>query len=493
MQLLEISCHPKLGHSTKSNAIGWQLLHLQKIFATVLHMDRDLDDRFKGICFAPVVQVRFNDNREEAIGTTIKHPPVTMVSTRKSKPVVTRGKQVKPRLSPENIPNNESSSVDDSSSSDGSSSYDGLSSEEEPAEVSVGTSASGQDDGVSTDGEGSVSTARFSLASQDPLPRLLASDETLTRMDINHRHLREWSSALPIEDIMVEIARQPSLRTLCFEMENVAMSNYDVLLECVGHMQSLEELLLENAKVNRHTGNAIAAALFRNPNSLRELTLRNCTFAGSGFAIMFLGVQHLPSLTHLSIEECSMQGFASEILSATIPFLKNLKSLKLINTKLPEEGLRYLCDNLIRSSTLVELDLSQNEFDVQSMSWLVGCLQSPDTVIEKLSLNKCRLDSSCVEILSRGLSDDHKLLSMSLNNNTFGDSGARCLVKMLKTNHNLQTLSLKGCEISKKLLKQLHNGIRYNNSFLKNVFSSEVSLAILDSFSMVEKVPETFG
>jgi Ran GTPase-activating protein (RanGAP) involved in mRNA processing and transport len=276
-------------------------------------------------------------------------------------------------------------------------------------------------------------------------------------------------------------------------MENVAMSNYDVLLECVGHMQSLEELLLENAKVNRHTGNAIAAALFRNPNSLRELTLRNCTFAGSGFAIMFLGVQHLPSLTHLSIEECSMQGFASEILSATIPFLKNLKSLKLINTKLPEEGLRYLCDNLIRSSTLVELDLSQNEFDVQSMSWLVGCLQSPDTVIEKLSLNKCRLDSSSVEILSRGLSDDHKLLSMSLNNNTFGDSGAKCLVKMLKTNHNLQTLSLKGCEISKKLLKQLHNGIRYNNSFLKNVFSSEVSLAILDSFSMVEKVPETFG
>lgn len=414
-----------------------------------------------------------------------------MASTRRGKRIITRGRQGRPRGTRETIPDDEASSDEESSSSEGSSSDGGLSSDEERNNVITRSgSASEVEDEASTDGDVSTYSERFGKTSQDPLARLLASDQTLTRMNINHHYLREWSSALPIEDIMVEIAKQTSLKTLCFDMEHVTMSKYDVLLECIGHSESLQELILVNARVNRHTANAIATALFDNPNSLKELTFRKCPFAGSGFSIMFLGVQHVPGLTHLSVEDCSLQGFASEIISATIPFLKSLTNLRLVKTQLPVEGLRYLFDNLMRSTTLVELDLSENEFDAQSMSWLVGCLQSTDTKIEKLTLNNCNLDSSCVEILTRGLSDDKTLLTLNLSYNAFGDSGAALLIKLLKSNHQLQNLSLKGCQIGKKLLKQLYNGIRYNNSFLKNMFSSEVSLAILDSFSMIEKSPQ---
>ncbi len=419
---------------------------------------------------------------------------MTMASTRREKRIVPRGRQSRPRGVPVSIPDDETSSEE--SSTDESSSDAGLTSDEEGAATlaRIDSLYEAQDDGASTDGEGSVFSDRFSTNnSEDPLARLLASDQSLTRMEINLRYLKEWSSALPIEDIMYEIARQPSIKTLCFDLDHVTMSRYDVVFKCIKQSETLETLILMNARFNRHTANAIATALFDNPNSLKELTFKGCPFAGSGFSIMFLGVQHVPGLTHLSIEDCSLQGFASEIISATIPFLKKLTTLRLVKTQLPTEGLRYLFDNLPKSANLVGLDLSQNEFDTQSIAWLVGCLQSSDTKIEQLTLNKCGLDTSCVEVLCRGLTDDQTLVELSLAKNAFGDSGAVWLVNMIKSNHHLQDLSLHGCGISKKLLKLLLDGIRYNNSFLKNVFSSEVSLAILDSFSMMDNAPESLG
>jgi len=337
-----------------------------------------------------------------------------------------------------------------------------------------------------------IESDKEEIEKKDPLARLLGSDYTLTSMEINHRYLKNWSIALPIQDIMVEVSRQSSLKTLIIDFELVTMSKYDVILECVGHSESLKELIVVNAKVNRHTGNAMSTALAQSRSSLEKLTFKKCTFAGSGFSILFVGIQHVSSLTHLGMEECSLQGFASEILSASLPLMKSLKALRLIKTQLPAEGLRFLCDNIERCRNLVELDLSRNEFNVQSISWLVGCLQSDDSRIKTLSLVKCSLDAACVEILSRGLIEGKTLEALNLASNPIGNTGAVAVINLVKENNHLTKFSVKDCKIGRKNSQKIHNALRYNNSFLKNMFSADISLAIMDTVTIIEKVPESF-
>lgn len=420
-----------------------------------------------------------------------------MVSTRRKKrPDAPRGRPRHRRNDPDD--EEQLSSDDDSSGrSDASSSYEGLSSDDERPVHRKRTESEGdgeEEDDESVGGDESVATSVKAGESYEEnlLERLLSSDQTLTRMDINHRHLKDWSSGLPIEDIMREVAKQSSIETLAIDLEYVTMAKYDVILECVSRTKTIQHLILSSAKVNRNTANAMASALAENPDSLRSLTFEKCSFAGSGFAILFLGVQHVSELTHLSIEDCNLQGFASEIMSATIPLMKKLESLKLVSTQLPVESLRYLFDSLLRSNSLVALDLSSNEFDPQSMTWLVTFLGHEDTKIEKLTLNQCGLDPPSIELLGRGLRDDEQLKSLVLHGNTFGNRGAVALVNLLKENHHLQNLGVRGCRISKKTLVKLRDGLRYNNSFLKNMFSSEFSLAILDTVGMVEQLPGSF-
>jgi Ran GTPase-activating protein (RanGAP) involved in mRNA processing and transport len=428
-----------------------------------------------------------------------------MPSTRRKDRPVPRGRT---RRRQDDIPDDEveSSSGDDDDSStqnDGSdassSAYEGLSSDDERGAVEdrPGKSERGREEDDETEG-GDVSASSAEKADEESyegglLSRLLSSDPTLTRMDITHRHLKDWSSGLPIEDIMIEIANQSSLETLGINLEYVTMSKYHDILECVSKTETLKELILSGAKVNRHTANDIASALAENPDSLKKVTFKQCSFAGSGFPVLFLGVQHASELTHLSIEDCSLQGFASEIISATVPLMKKIQSLRLVGTQFPLDGLRYLFDNLLRSKTLIELDLSDNELDPESMTWLVGFLKDADTKIEHLSLIKCGLDPSSIELLCRGLMEDKHLTTLTLHENVFGTPGAIALVNLLKENHHLQSLGVKDCKIGKKTLLKLHDGLRYNTSFLKNMFSSEFSLAILDTVGMVEKIPGSFS
>jgi Leucine Rich repeat len=376
-----------------------------------------------------------------------------------------------------------------------SSSYDGLSSgdDEEPT-----TRESEHDDDGSTDNEGSIESSvknvkKHAEKPKDDLARLLASDSSLTSMEINHRCIKNWALALPIEDIMIEISKQASLKSLTIDFQYVTMAKYDIILDSVRYSETMIELTIVNAKVNRHTANAIATALAQNRESLARLSFKKCSFAGSGFSILLLGIQHVAGLTHLAMEDCCLQGFASEIISASIPLIKTLKYLKLVKTQLPVEGLRFLFDNLQRCRSLKELDLSKNDFTPQAVSWLVGCLQSDETKIKTLSLVKCGLDAACIEILARGIVEDKTLEALNLASNPIGNSGAISIINMLKENHLLTRFSARDCEIGKKSSEKIHNALRYNNSFLKNMFSADVSLAILDSVTMMEKVPKSFA
>ena len=106
-----------------------------------------------------------------------------------------------------------------------------------------------------------------------------------------------------------------------------------------------------------------------------------------------------------------------------------------------------------------------------------------------MSLSSCALDPHCVGELAKSLEDNATLTSLNLSGNRFGDDGAKHLRYLLERNQNIKELIVKGCDITKRRQKAIDDGLKYNNSLLKSLFSKETSLSIFDA---VEKIEE-FG
>jgi len=275
--------------------------------------------------------------------------------------------------------------------------------------------------------------------------------------------------------------------------------NFKVLCGGLAKSSSILHVHIQNAELDREAANVLGTALSQKA-PLQSVTLKNCTFVGSGLAVLFIGLQHNPRIQSLIMHSCDLNDTRhSDVVAASLPFMK-LKSLALINTNLSLSGLAFLYENIEQSPKLAMLNLSRNSKVARrgSIKLLVSCLQSPHQRLEKLSLAACGLDDTAVAKLCKGLATGQgqlqhsgaaALSSLTLSNNSgIGDAGAACLKKLLEQNKDLVELHVDGCRISKKQLKEIADGLRYNNSFLKSLFSETTSKAIFDSVDFIENL-----
>jgi Ran GTPase-activating protein (RanGAP) involved in mRNA processing and transport len=124
------------------------------------------------------------------------------------------------------------------------------------------------------------------------------------------------------------------------------------------------------------------------------------------------------------------------------------------------------------------------------MRLLVDALQSIS--LQRFTLQDCRLQRPAVKTLCQEALQKHstlRLLDLSYNPD-LDDRTSKYLCKLLECNPTIVDLYLKGCsKISRGILMDLSDKLRYNNSFLKTIgFSSDVSLAILDSMQMLKNI-----
>uniref|UniRef100_A0A8C5BVN8 NACHT LRR and PYD domain-containing protein n=1 Tax=Gadus morhua TaxID=8049 RepID=A0A8C5BVN8_GADMO len=115
-----------------------------------------------------------------------------------------------------------------------------------------------------------------------------------------------------------------------------------------------------------------------------------------------------------------------------------------------EEGLRRLLPVCCRalasvlssnSSSLRELDLSNNDLGNSGVMLLSAGLGSPHCTLETLRLNCCMLSEKCCDALASGLSSNSSLRELDLSNNDLQNSGVKLLSAGLGSPHcTLETL-----------------------------------------------------
>ncbi|CAJ1087195.1 LOW QUALITY PROTEIN: NLR family CARD domain-containing protein 3-like [Xyrichtys novacula] len=180
----------------------------------------------------------------------------------------------------------------------------------------------------------------------------------------------------------------------------------------------------------------------------------------------------LTSDKDLDVFDLKKYSASEEALQFLIPVVKASKKALLRGCNLSERSCEALFSVLSsRSSTLRDLDLSNNDLKDSGVEKLCVALESPNCALETLRLNDCDFSGRSCEALSSVLKNNaSSLRELDLSNNNLQDSGVTFLSAGLGSLQcSLETLRLSGCLITKEGCASLVSALSSNPSHLRQL------------------------
>ncbi|XP_051793914.1 NACHT, LRR and PYD domains-containing protein 12-like isoform X3 [Acanthochromis polyacanthus] len=166
-----------------------------------------------------------------------------------------------------------------------------------------------------------------------------------------------------------------------------------------------------------------------------------------------LGFILLSSEEHLDVFDLKKYSASEEVLLRLLPVVKASKKVLLSGCNLSERSCGALSSVLSsQSSSVTELDLSNNNLQDSGVESLSAGLESPHCKLEALRLSGCNLsERSCGALSSVLSSQSSSVTELDLSNNNLQDSGVESLSAGLESPHcKLEALRLSGCNLSER-------------------------------------------
>ncbi|XP_051981225.1 ribonuclease inhibitor-like [Xyrauchen texanus] len=155
-----------------------------------------------------------------------------------------------------------------------------------------------------------------------------------------------------------------------------------------------------------------------------------------------------------------------ECLLRLLPVIKASRKADLMGCDLTEQSCSALASVLSsNSSSLRELDLSNNDLQDSGVKLLSDALKSPHCTLEILRFAACRFTDQCCESLSSVLQSSKSLRELDLSNNDLQDSGVKLLSDALKSPHcTLEILRFAACRFTYQCCESLSSVLQSSKS-----------------------------
>uniref|UniRef100_G3P859 B30.2/SPRY domain-containing protein n=1 Tax=Gasterosteus aculeatus aculeatus TaxID=481459 RepID=G3P859_GASAC len=180
----------------------------------------------------------------------------------------------------------------------------------------------------------------------------------------------------------------------------------------------------------------------------------------------------LSSQGDLEVFDLKKYSASEEALLRLLPVVKASNKALLSDCNLSERSCEALSSVLSsQSSSLRELDLSNNHLQDSGMKLLCVGLESPHCDLETLRLSGCLItEEGCASLASALSSNPSHLRELDLSNNDLRDSGVKLLCAGLENPRcDLETLRLSGCLITEEGCSSSASALSSNPSHLREL------------------------
>ncbi|KAM6893988.1 protein NLRC3-like [Xenentodon cancila] len=180
----------------------------------------------------------------------------------------------------------------------------------------------------------------------------------------------------------------------------------------------------------------------------------------------------LSSEEDLEVFDLKKYSASEEVLLRLLPVVKASKKVLLSGCNLSKKVCAGLSSVLSsQSSSLTELDLSNNHLQDSGLEKLCPGLESPHCKLESLRLSGCNLSKEvCAGLSSVLSSQSSSLTELDLSNNHLQDSGLEKLCPGLESPHcKLESLRLSGCLLTSDGCASLVSALSSNPSHLREL------------------------
>ena len=216
---------------------------------------------------------------------------------------------------------------------------------------------------------------------------------------------------------------------------------------CIANSEAVWKVYTSTAAIATEEVAMFVAGL----NSASEVTGYIDTLSFSYNHFGHIDCQHLSNLnpeilgriSTILLGDCNMDGMACDVLSTTVPLMKNLQELDLVNNPICKGGFQKLFCALMNNARLCSLDITDNRLGSKDFGGLQSLIE-PSGTLRQLKIGCDDMNTECTRQMLRTTLMNSSLKQLEIYNANL-DCATKELTQLLGVNDNIISFQLYPC------------------------------------------------